>query len=95
MGGSSTYSMSESSSHALTFSTLAFFAGCVPPVTFVFSVAGNALRFRVLLFAGEAAVVPFRVCFANMAWMPSLRSARGSMNVGDSVPIFPTSLGTA
>ena len=89
--------MSESSSHALTFSTLAFFAGCVPPVTSVISVAGDALRFslRVLLFAGEAAVVPFRVCFANMAWMPSLRSASGSMNVGDSVPIFPTSLGTA
>lgn len=33
-------------------------------------------------------------CFANMACIPSLRSEMGSMNVGDSVPIFPTSFGT-
>lgn len=33
-------------------------------------------------------------CFENMAWIPSLRFDTGSMNVGDSVPTFPTSLGT-
>jgi hypothetical protein len=33
-------------------------------------------------------------CFENMAWIPSLRFDTGSMNVADSVPTFPTSLGT-
>ena len=36
----------------------------------------------------------FSRCFENMAWIPSLRVATGSMKVGDSVPTLPTSLGT-
>jgi len=33
-------------------------------------------------------------CFENMACIPSLRFAMGSLKVGDSVPTFPTSFGT-
>lgn len=95
------YSMSESSSHAFTFSTFAFLpAGASSPLS---SFISEALRFGAC-FEGAVGVdvvvgldgddVRPCFCLAKRACMPSLRSWIGWMNVGDSVPILPTSLGT-
>ena len=95
------YSMSESSSHAFTFSIFAFFSErvCPTPSSFTSEAFRFGTRFEgvsgvsfVVDLGGED-VMPC-CCLAKSAWMPSLRSWMGWMNVGDSVPILPTSLGT-
>ena len=81
MDGDTFSSLFGSSTYSISdASTLAFFS--LP----VLDMEGDRLRLGAFFAAA---------CLANMAWMPSLRSASGSMNVGDSVPILPTSLGTA
>ena len=68
------------------------------PSVFFFLAGGDEALDGQYLTAGEGEDGAGRLCGAawraNMAWMPSLRSAIGSTNEGDSVPTLPTSLGT-
>lgn len=50
---------------------------------------GVELRLR---FAEDS--ICFDFCLANIAMIPSLRLATGSINLADSVPTLPTSFGT-
>ena len=72
------------------YSSFTFFSSCSSVlVAGVDGKGGVELRLR--FTEGPAC---FDLCLANMAMIPSLRSATGSINLADSVPTLPISFGT-
>jgi hypothetical protein len=75
------------------YTSFTFFSSCSSVLVALSGVdgkgVGEELRLR---FAGDPTC--FDLCLANIAMIPSLRSATGSINLADSVPTLPISFGT-
>ena len=75
------------------YTSFTFFFSCSSALVALSGVGGKEVGDELRLRFAEGSTC-FDLCLANIAMIPSLRSAMGSMNLADSVPTLPISFGT-